>query len=107
MSTSHLDSLGLEQLEPVGVVERLEVRAQVVTALEVDGAQVAPEGRLASVRPLVHRKVTPTLEHPENKKQFFRMSKCENSSQSEGYHQANKFITHFIANRNEILSKFA
>ena len=106
MSTSHLDSLGLEQLEPVGVVERLEVRAQVVTPLEVDGAQVAPEGRLASVGPLVHRKVTPTLEHPENKKKI-RMSKCENSSQSEGYHQAQKFITHFIANRNEILSKFA
>ena len=67
-SKSHLDSLGLEQLEPVGVVERLEVRAQVVTPLEVDGAKVAPEGRLTSVSPLVHRQVAPPLEHPGNEK---------------------------------------
>ena len=37
-----------------------------VTPLEVDGAQVAPERRLASVRPLVHSQVAPPLEHPDN-----------------------------------------
>ena len=47
------------------MVEGLEVRAQVVTPLEVDRAEVAPEGRLPSVRPLVHRQVGPPLEHPE------------------------------------------
>ena len=62
---SYLYSLRLEQLEPVGVVEGLEVRAQVVTPLEVDRAEVAPEGRLPCVGPLVHRQVGPPLEHPE------------------------------------------
>ena len=47
------------------MVEGLEVRAQVVVPLEVDGAEVAAERRLARVRPLVHRQVGPPLEHPE------------------------------------------
>ena len=46
------------------MVERVEVRAQVVAPLEVDGAQLAAERRLARVRPLVHRQVRPPTEHP-------------------------------------------